>query len=526
MDARVTSLPLEYFASRLSRFVPWSDPVSGASPQRAFLRAAGQTRVRIYRGGNQTGKTTIGMAVDPLLRCLGWHPFARHQPPVHGWLSALDWEWGIGTVIWPAMKAWIPWNMVRSVRWYRKSEPELPASIVFTNGSQLDFKSAEAGRGKYQGAPLHFVGVDEEHPSDIVEECRARLVRRGGDFWATLTPLRRERWVLDLERLAGTITIRADMRAAARAGILDQKAVDDFGASLPDRQRDVRLAGDYAAIEGLVYPGFHRDLHVLHPRGNVLLTHGGDVVCPWPIPANWLRYAAIDFGFGNPTAIVQCAVRPDFDECIVESVIYARSIRASRWAEIIPQVIPPLRAPLFADHDASERAELAAKGVATLAADKDVVIGLESVERWLHPRPDRNGLPRMRFVVHEGVGPSNPLVGRTDAHTLVWELEGYRYPEAKREDSPAPRDLPVKKDDHACDALRYLVRGLEKTLGREDRPVGAVPKADPALTSASPLARARGWGDQPPMGFDGDQPRPSPLDRNTPRRPSGWGRGR
>jgi phage terminase large subunit-like protein len=449
-----------WLASPLGRFKPWVDPNTGASPQRDFLRAAQVTRARTYRGGNQTGKTTIGMAVEPLLRALGRHPFAHHRPPVHGWISALDWEWGIGQVIWPAMRQFMPWDQVRSVLWYRRAEPEMPAALVFKNGSQIDFKSAESGRRKYQGAPLHFVGVDEEHPSDVIEECRARLLKHGGEFWATLTPVRRERWVLELEREQGTVVVRASSRAAARAGILDEKAVASYADSLPGRQAAVRIEGDFAPLSGLVYPAFARDVHVLRPKGDTLVNGDGKVVAPWPIPSTWSRYAAMDFGYGVPSSVVICALEPVRRAMIVERVLYASGIRASRWGEILTangpdRVMPPLRAAVVCDHDLMERMELEAKGVRTRPAMKEVVPGLETVERALHVQPD--GLPMLWFVLDDARPPRHPMLGRIDAHSLVWELEGYRYPEARNETAPDKKDLPLKRDDHACDALRYLV---------------------------------------------------------------------
>jgi phage terminase large subunit len=37
----------------------------------------------------------------------------------------------------------------------------------------------------------------------------------------------------------------------------------------------------------------------------------------------------------------------------------------------------------------------------------------------------------------------------------IRELAGYRYPDGT--DTKNPKDEPVKKDDHTCDALRYAV---------------------------------------------------------------------
>lgn len=460
MDARFASEA--YLSSALARFRPWRLH-DGRSPQRDFLLAAGSHRVRLFRSGNQAGKTSASV-VDALLRLLGWHPTARHAPPVWGWLSALDWEFGVGQVLWPKLRAFLPMSEVRSIAWYRRAEPSLPQTIVFRNGSRLDLKSADAGRNKYQGATLHFVGLDEEHPADVVEECRARLMRHGGDLWATLTPVRRERWVLDLEREPGTLVIRASTRDAARAGVLDANAVDAYADSLPDRQRAVRMEGDFAALEGLVYGEWDRGVHVVRPSDGRVRNAAGTVDAPWPPPPSWPRYAAIDFGYSHPTAVVVAAVDPGSDGlAVVERCYYAAHVRATEWARALKDVLPPLAAPLVSDHDAFERAELQAAGIDTHCAAKDIVPGIETVERFLKRRGEAGGRPRLVVAVDDAAPPRHALAGRCDGHYLAWELEAYRYPPggatAAARDRP---DLPLKRDDHACDALRYLCMFLER----------------------------------------------------------------
>lgn len=451
---------IEYLASPFKNFKPWVGPDDGRSPQREFLRAAATHKTRIFRAGNQSGKTMIS-CVDAILRCVGWHPYARHKAPVRGWLVALDWEFGVGQVLWPTMRDWLPMSEVASILWYRKAVPEIPSAINFKNGSRIEFKSADSGRKKFQGAPLHFVGVDEEIPGDIVEECGARLVRHGGDFWAALTPLRRERWVLDKEQERGSVVIRSSMSQAAKAGILDTDAVDGYLETLPENQRRVRDMGDYAALEGLVYPEFSHEIHVVTPREPVLMASSGEVVHPWPLPAQWPRWAAIDFGYSHPTAVVQVAENPYDGRFYVERCLYASGIRASVWGGILREVLPPLSGPIIADHDRQEREELRARGVDTIPAKKDVIEGLEAVQRFLVGTP-----PRLRFVMSDVSPLRHPSVGRCDSHQLIREIESYRYPPSRSGDVASPQDLPLKRDDHACDALRYLVMFLERRRNR------------------------------------------------------------
>lgn len=459
-DPESRAMAEAFLASPLSKFKPWA--IDGLAPQREFLRAAARARVRLFRGGNRTGKSTVG-AVETVLRLVGWHPHApwRDGRPPHIWAVGLDWEFGVGQVLWPAVKRVLPMREVKSILWYRKGEPSIAQTVIFKGGGRLDFKSADAGREKFQGASLDGVWCDEEIAPDIVEELRMRLVDRAGDLWFTLTPIRREPYVRRLEQEAGSVVIEASTLDAARAGVLNLAAVTTMAENLPQRQRDVRIFGKHAQAEGLVYPEFTRERNVVTPRGDHLVTADGTIVAPWPIPADWHRFAAIDFGYSNPTAIPVLAVNPASQRAIVERCYHAPFVRGTVWADFILKNLPALASPLVADHDADERAEFAARGIATEAAKKDVIPGLEAVERWIGAA----GTTPSLFLLIEEPAPTSKLTGRCDAMPLLREIEEYAYPKKRGEDAPDRKDLPEKRNDHACDALRYIIVRLEEWFG-------------------------------------------------------------
>jgi hypothetical protein len=108
--------------------------------------------------------------------------------------------------------------------------------------------------------------------------------------------------------------------------------------------------------------------------------------------------------------------------------------------------------PLVADWDSDGRSQFEAVGVCTTAAAKEIQGGLELVERLLLPAAD-DDLPRLVLV--EDLDLNHEVLGRCDARQLAWELEHYHYP-ADQEGRPLRADLPVKRDDDAADALRYL----------------------------------------------------------------------
>lgn len=489
---------VEWMASPLSKFKPWTT-ADGRSPQRDYIQAAGTHKVRIIRAGNRIGKSEVN-AWDHVSIAQGFHPYFPKRPPVRGWIIGTDWAQGIGTVIWPKIKRYlIPGTY--QVSFMRRSAPEIPSAIVFANGSEIHFKSAESGPSKFAGADLDFVWIDEEIERSVVEEARARLIDRGGLLSVSLTPVARMQWVCDLEAERDSIgrprtkVVRASMRDAMEAGILNREAVEAFLANLPERQRKVRELGDYASMEGMVYPDFRRDVHCLTPKNGGLYDATGKWVYSWPLPKTWRRYAAMDFGYVVPSAVVIVCEDPFTDHLIVERVLYASGIRMSKWGYDLVhpsglRLLPTLEAPLIVDHDAMERAELAACGVSMIKAEKHKKItpGLEAVERALMPMAD--GRPKLQFVLAKDSNPPrNPLTGRDDCYHLIWEIERYRY-KPRDETKPDVKDEPVKKDDHAMDALRYLIYFLER----------------------------KHYGDAPSMP-DGD-PKPNPFDGLMP--PNPW----
>lgn len=55
--------------------------------------------------------------------------------------------------------------------------------------STLSFKSAQQGRGAFEGTAQHLIHLDEEFPLDIYMECLTRTATTNGLIIATWTPL-------------------------------------------------------------------------------------------------------------------------------------------------------------------------------------------------------------------------------------------------------------------------------------------------------------------------------------------------
>lgn len=416
------------------------------------------------------------LGADCWLALVGEHPAQRsghmRKPPIHAWVSALDYEQGICDDVWPIMEALLPSGMVRSIAWYRSKEPRIPRTITLRNGSSLTFKSAESGFKKYFGTPIDYLGLNEEHPPEIVTEARRGLVSRGGHLAVAATPVQSMLWLRDLEDEPSTVTIRASLRDAVAAGIADGAAVERFLESLPPSQRAMREAGDYTTLEGLVYKEFSRSTHVAKARDGAIYI-GQDKLAPWPIPPAWPRAWAHDFGTSHAGATVIGARDPFTGRLWIYRGFYKPGLPPSVWGRELKKE-PTWRVPLVCDHDAGGRAEFetldrdTGRSLMTEPAAKgpgSVEAGIAVVQRWLWQRcPD--GHPRVVLV--EAPLERHDMLGRCDGvgddrGGLRWEIERYKYPDKRKEGLADPKvDVPVKTKDHAMDALRYLIVDLDR----------------------------------------------------------------
>ena len=212
--------------------------------------------------------------------------------------------------------------------------------------------------------------------------------------------------------------------------------------ALPEIMRERMLNGVWRDNQGAVYSEFDEDLHT---------------VDPFPIPADWKRLRAIDFGFTNAFVCLWGALDPD-GRLYLYREHYKAGVRTAEHAQIIRKLSEGERCLLtVADHDAGERAELTAAGIPTEPARKNVAAGIQRVKNRLAVQGD--GKPRLFFF-------------RTLKNTLS-EIYDYRWAAADGELNA--REEPVKLNDHAMDALRYMVMAADSDAGVKFRSAAAGP---------------------------------------------------
>lgn len=209
------------------------------------------------------------------------------------------------------------------------------------------------------------------------------------------------------------------------------------------------IEGSFDAFEGMVYHEFRRDVHIIQP---------------FVVPKEWTRIIGADHGYRNPTAWVWGAV--DYDENIY---IYKEFYEKEWIIEEIckgnkklnkPGVIQMCKGEKIDQVriDPSVRAVKSQSGMSDwdvykdnlpsdfplMLANNDKTVGIDRIKSFLKINPKTN---KPRLFIFD------------NCTNLIDELSKYRYKDLRHNQvgKSNEKEEPMKVDDHAADALRYLI---------------------------------------------------------------------
>lgn len=405
--------------------------------QKQMLFHKCQKRNRWVFGGNRSGKTECG-AVETVWWARGIHPFRNNRENVCGWVVSLSYEVQ-RDVAQAKIMHYLNSDWIEDIVMYsgKKSNAEygvidyILIKNIFGGISKIAFKSCDQGREKFQGASLDFVWFDEEPPFDIYEECRMRVLDRKGEIWGTMTPLKGLTWVYDQIYLNSkqSSEIWHEHIEWADNPFLDSKEVAAMTTSLSDESLSSRRFGKFSEAEGIVYKEFDPQTHI---------------VKPFDIPREWQDNISIDPGLNNPTACLFFAV--DFDgNVLVVGEHYEAGKDIDYHAEKIFELASKLdwhrdskgRLCAIIDSASTQHTLASSKSVAELLYEKNILVNT-NVNKQLF-----GGIARVKDYFASG------KIRIFDCCVnLIRELKTYWWGKG---------DNPIKKDDHALDALRYYI---------------------------------------------------------------------
>lgn len=360
--------------------------------------------------------------------------------------------------------------------WYGGSQRQA-AGYRYPNGSKINVGGLDNPL-KIMSSSYDLILVDEatEISEDDYEKLRTRLrhfVLAWQQIILACNPAHPTHWIKQFTD-AGLIPVLVSRHTDnpayySRGGVLTAQGqayvVDTLGA-LTGVRRLRLLLGQWAAAEGIIYEEWDDSLHL---------------VDPFPVPAAWTRRWSVDFGFTNPSTIGCWAEDPDgrqylyreiyrtgqlvedlagqiLDTCTIPTKDYEHPAGQPRHAHHGRTWVQPRPRSVICDHDAEDRATLERHlGLGTIAAFKSVKPGIEAVKVRLHKAGD--GKPRL-FVMRDAlVQPDPARVAAKRPISLASEIGGYIW--APGADGKPAKEEPHKYDDHAVDAMRYLVADVD-----------------------------------------------------------------
>ena len=209
---------------------------------------------------------------------------------------------------------------------------------------------------------------------------------------------------------------------------LDKEELDKAKKELTEDRFAQEYLADFRKTEGLVFKEFSRDRHLYDERP----------------PGRYEKYAGIDFGFRNPAAVIPGYF--DGENLYIEEEWYKRERTDAQIADYVATC--RFKAVFPDPENAGGIEELRRRGVNT----REVRKGKGSIE---------SGVNMMKEMFLRG----NLFINRKCIN-LIAELESYSYDDEKSEVNE--NEKPIKKNDHAIDASRYMIMSLLPIITRQE----------------------------------------------------------
>jgi len=424
--------------------------------------------VSFMLGGNGAGTTTLGLA-KAMKFVLHEQPPPRENTPF--WVIAESYEqvmeacWAeklYGRSICPHGEIEfdrIAW-MSSKDNW-PKRVPLKPWEGRPGKNWVLEFKSYRQGRSQMQARAIGGFLFVEQFPWGILEEVLrgSREYEFPGSKLAEFTPvdpalsIELQDMIDEDDLPPGWAVYWSNTECAVDAGQVSQQWFDEFFGMLPDEVKPVRCRGQFGQFEGQIYQTWNSQVHA-----------PGDDVIDFPENVEYRR--AIDWGAGPENAFCCLwAYKTEAGQWFVFDEYYStdQTMTTADHLEEVSRISDdwdwndnePWFGTTYADPSNPDGIRLATKltqykpdcrPLNMTAANNSVYEGIEHVRYML--KPDKTLGGQCRLYIH-----------RERCPNLVRQMRTYRW-ERGSVTGANPRDAkpkPLKKDDHAVDALRYLV---------------------------------------------------------------------
>lgn len=360
--------------SRISFFTPYPK-------QQEFFYAGAWARERLLLAGNQLGKSEGG-AVEVVYHLTGEYPDdwlgRRFDHPVTAWAAG---ESGLAVRDTiqkklcgePGIEGSLGTGLIPKAAFVGK--PSLSRGVAdaydtiyirHKSGgiSTLGFKSYEQGRGKFQGATLDFVWMDEECPMEIYSECLTRTSATGGFVFTTFTPLKGKTQVVcrfleekSTDRFGVTMTVydvplsHFLIKGEALGSVTDEELLKRRTAIIagyPSHERDARTKGTPLLGSGRIFTLAEEAISEPAIRD---------------VPPHWVKLWGTDFGIDHPFAAVLILWDKDLDVVHVHACLKISDQLPLQHAAAMKPI--GIAVPVAWPHDGNNREKIGGETVAS-----------------------------------------------------------------------------------------------------------------------------------------------------------------
>jgi len=436
-------------------------------------------RVRIFFGGNRSGKTTAG--VNEMRWLLeGSHPHRPFRTPIKACIVCQDFSTHARDIILPKIKEWFPPGMI--VRTER-NQAGIEAKMYCKNGSVLDIKSHDQDIKVFEGSDYDVVWFDEPPPEAIFKALWRGLTDRRGIAFFTGTPIT-EPWMYDLYQKAAAeqnkgmywSTFAEIHENVVNLGEGDAaegaRRISEFLEALDPDEREAREKGRFLHMRGLIFKHWNRKTHLVNPfdwpaRWPIMISLDPHPRKPWGL--SFVGLSSGGYKFLLSSYLVEGVVEDVAEEILrakdeIELDGPGRPRILSCWIDNYANVESMIKRSTTITEELNS---LVCPAVPRFrAAPKNVAEKIDIFKTWLKVNESKFG-PKPGFMAFDN----------SENRKFIYEIEHYVWASRKGADRNKLRDVPEKENDDILDSIMQLALVLDSKKGKHD------PEARPRVHS-------------------------------------------
>lgn len=423
-------------------------------------------RIRIFLGGNRSGKSTGGCnELQMLLR--GNHPWRQCKIPTKALIVAQDFTTHVNDIIIPKIEEWFPPDLIPENK-RRKNAQGVINHLGLTNGCSIDIKTHDQKLKVFEGSDYDIVWFDEPPPEAIFKAVWRGLTDRGGICFITGTPIV-EPWMYDKvaeadkEEMGGLIwyqyvNTRENTRNIGEGSLeLGEQRIKEMESQFDEEEKKARIEGKFLHLSGLIFKTWTRKHHWIKPFD-------------WP--NNWPIWYSIDPHPRKPWAVSFLGLSPKGYRFLLNSAL------VDGVCEEVAQYIFYMRDQIkLVDGGKPRIVKGYIDNYASVESMVKQVTIIEELNSYLYPL-----LPRVQTApkdvsqkisifkewlkVHDtkyGPMPTFMAFDRPENKDFLYEIEHYRWSKYQgRALGNKFKDIPEKQDDDILDSILQLALVLGK----------------------------------------------------------------